>query len=124
MKIQSRIRAIAAAITLSTILLPGISLAQSGIRLLSADPAANSTVAAPNMIELHFSGDLTKQTSSFRLTGPDGNDIATMAMGANDTHSLATMPNATLPPGQYTVSWTVVSTDGHKTAGSYAFTVK
>lgn len=124
MKRQTRFQIITAAIALSAILRPGISLAQGGIRLLSANPAPNSTVSAPNMIELHFSGDLAKQTSSFKLTGPDGQDVATMAMGANDAQSLATMPNATLPPGRYTVTWTVSTEDGHKTTGTYTFTVK
>jgi methionine-rich copper-binding protein CopC len=30
----------------------------------------------------------------------------------------------TLPPGEYTVAWHVVSVDGHKTKGQYTFSVK
>jgi methionine-rich copper-binding protein CopC len=30
----------------------------------------------------------------------------------------------TLQPGIYTVEWHALSTDGHKTTGSYSFTVK
>jgi len=30
----------------------------------------------------------------------------------------------TLSPGAYAVEWHILSTDGHKTNGTYAFTVK
>ena len=39
--------------------------------------------------------------------------------------SQVTLPLAeTLPPGEYTVAWHVVSVDGHKTKGQYTFSVK
>jgi methionine-rich copper-binding protein CopC len=107
----------------STVLVAGQALAHA--KLTGADPAPNSVVAAPKMIELHFSEQLAKKLSTFKLTDPNGNAIACMAMDAKDNKSLAAMPNATLPAGLYTITWTAVSTDdGHKMTGSYSFTVK
>jgi methionine-rich copper-binding protein CopC len=36
---------------------------------------------------------------------------------------MAPIPTS-LKPGSYTVNWHVLSSDGHKSSGSYGFTVK
>ena len=99
--------------------------AQAHARLVTADPAPNATVAAPKMIQLQFSAELAKKFSSFKVTDTDGNAVAVMVMDSKDPKLLQVMPTAMLAPGLYTVSWTAVSTDdGHKTSGSYSFTVQ
>jgi methionine-rich copper-binding protein CopC len=48
-------------------------------------------------------------------------------MSMNDTKDPATlsiMPNTTLKAGIYKVTWRVVSDDGHKTQGTFSFTVQ
>jgi methionine-rich copper-binding protein CopC len=109
------------------LLLPFIwaSPAQAHATLVTAEPAPNATVASPKMIELQFSTELAKKFSSFKLTDTDGNPVALSAMEGKDAKTIAAMPAAPLAPGLYTVSWTAVSTnDGHKTAGSFSFTVQ
>ena len=99
--------------------------AQAHAKLVTANPAPNATVAAPKTIHLEFSEELAKRFSTFKLTDPDGKPLATVVVDSKDAKAMEGMPNATLAPGIYTVSWTAVSTDdGHKTTGSYRFTVK
>ena len=103
----------------------GVGQAQAHAKLVSSDPAPDTTVVAPKLIQLHFSEEIAKKFSSVKLTNTDGNAVAMMAMTAPDAKSLSVMPNAALPPGRYTISWTAVATDdGHKTTGTLSFTVK
>ena len=99
--------------------------AQAHAKLVTANPAPNSTVASPSVIQLTFSEELTKQFSSVKLTNTDGDAVALKSVaGAGDTE-LRAAPAAPLDPGLYTVWWIAVSTDdGHKVSGSFSFTVK
>jgi copper resistance protein C len=99
--------------------------AQAHAKLVSADPGPDVAVAAPKSIHLEFSAELAKKFSSFKLTDTDGKPVPMTAMEITDAKALESVPTATLSPGLYTVSWTAVSTDdGHKTIGSYSFTVQ
>jgi methionine-rich copper-binding protein CopC len=118
-------RAISRPLALFLAMLLGTAPAQAHARLVGCDPAPNSTVAAPMLIQLHFSEELARKFSSIRLTQSGGAAIAIMAMDAKDAKSLSIMPHATLAPGQYRITWIAVGTDdGHKTTGTYTFTVK
>ena len=48
---------------------------------------------------------------------------STAALAA-DGRTLVVTPKGRLAAGRYTVDWHIVSTDTHKVAGNYAFTVK
>jgi copper resistance protein C len=99
--------------------------AQAHARLVTASPAPDATVAAPKMIQLQFNTELARKFSMFKLTDTDGNAVALMVMDSKDPKTLLAMPTAALGPGLYTVSWSAVSTDdGHKTSGTYSFTVQ
>ena len=111
--------------TLSLIALLGAGQALAHAKLRSADPAPNAMVAAPKMIHLVFSEEIAKKFSTFRLTDTDGKSVPLMSMDSHDASSLAAMPTRPLAPGRYTVSWTAVATDdGHKTMGTFSFTVQ
>ncbi len=60
------------------------------------------------------------------LKGPGEKSVATgkPALGAGDDTKLVVPLSRTLTAGTYTVAWHALSTDGHKTQGSYSFTVK
>jgi methionine-rich copper-binding protein CopC len=114
-----------ASVMLALAALPWTLQAQAHARLVTAEPAANSTVAAPKMIHLQFSTELAKKFSTFKLTDTDGNAVTLMLMDNQDPRMLMAAPTGALGPGIYTVSWIAVSTDdGHKTSGSYSFTVQ
>jgi methionine-rich copper-binding protein CopC len=104
-------------------------VAQAHPKLTSATPAANATVAKPAHIDLHFSEKLIPAFSKADLTmaampGMAAMKMASTAVLAADGLSLVVTPKAPLPAGRYNVAWQVVSTDTHKSAGSYAFAVK
>lgn len=93
--------------------------------LLGAVPAPDARVASPQMVLVKFSEGIVKNLSTVKLTDSDGHAVATMQMPTADPKELAVMPDASLAPGEYTVTWTVVSGNGsHKGQGSYHFTVK
>jgi hypothetical protein len=118
------IRRAAGFLSLSTGLLLAANQANAHPQLVSAEPAADSSIAAPTMIVLHFNESLETRISSLKVTDLDGAEVAIMPMAALDDQSLAAMPNAPLAPGLYTVSWTAAGADGHPMHGSLSFTVK
>jgi methionine-rich copper-binding protein CopC len=117
--------AIARSLAMSVAFWLGAAQAQAHARLVSAEPAPNATVAAPMLIQLHFSEEIVRKFSSIKLTHTGGAAIALMTMDAKDAKSLSIMPNAALAPGSYTITWVAVATDdGHKSTGMFSFTVK
>ncbi|PPF26007.1 transporter [Rathayibacter rathayi] len=93
--------------------------------LVSTTPAADSTVTEqPRTLELTTNDDLlvlgTDGTAAaLRVVGPDGlyyGDGCVAVVGPE-----ASMPLELGAPGEYTVTWQVVSTDGHPVSGQYTF---
>lgn len=95
--------------------------------LKSAIPAAHATVAtAPTELDLKFSEALDLKFSGVTITGPDKAPVSTgaAALGAGDGATLVVPIAGPLAAGPYKVEWHALSKDGHKTRGSYDFTVK
>lgn len=91
--------------------------------LSRSDPAANASLdTAPVEIRLWFTEPLEAEFSRFMLIDSSGATIQTPASQADpaDPTQLFMHPG-TLAEGLYTVSWRVLSTDGHTTEGSFAF---
>ena len=107
--------------------LVGTPSAFAHAHLLSETPAAKAVVTvAPTELTLQFSEGVALKFTGVKVTGP--ND-AGVALGAESLDpkddTLLTVPlTAALPAGVYTVSWRALSTDGHKTSGTYSFAVK
>lgn len=90
-------------------------------------PAAGAQLAAsPQTLTLSFSEGIEPAFSGVTVTGPQQHAVATGKLTSSaDNPAQVTVPVAeTLPPGEYTVAWHVVSVDGHKTKGQYTFSVK
>lgn len=101
------------------------SQAQAHAKLVKSDPSANATIAAPRLIHLQFSEALARKFSSFKLTDASGKPVTLTVVDAADAKALEATPSVTLSPGIYTVAWTAVaSDDGHKTTGTYTFTIQ
>lgn len=101
------------------------SQAVAHAKLEAETPAADSTVAAPKVIQLHFSEAVEASLSRLKLAA--GGDIAIAVVPMNDAEDPTTLsirPIAALKPGIYTVTWSVVADDGHRTRGTYSFTVR
>jgi methionine-rich copper-binding protein CopC len=109
-----------------------VGLAMSGqamahAHLTAATPAIAGIVAAsPTELDLKFSEAINLKFSDVKVTSPDGTSIATgtVSLPKDDESTLIVPVPATLAAGTYTVDWHVLSKDGHKTHGSYRFTVK
>ncbi|MBW4211322.1 CopC domain-containing protein YobA [Enterobacter asburiae] len=89
-------------------------------------PAADSVVTAPQALTLNFSEGIEPGFSGVVVTDAQKQVIKT-GTAARDEKNKAqlTVPlEQTLASGTYQVDWHVVSVDGHKTKGSYHFSVK
>ena len=89
------------------------------------EPAPNSTVTAPQKVSIEFSEALEPKFSSLKLSDAKGASAAGAASQVDPVdakHMTLELPH--LAAGVYSVHWVTVSTDGHRLAGSYQFTVK
>lgn len=93
--------------------------------LVSSNPAANATVAAPKSITLTFSDKVVPAFSKFDLTMPEhgGMKVAVKTVVSTDGKSITGTPEAALIQGAYKIVWTAASADGHKMNGEVTFKV-
>ena len=116
-----RLLALAAAATLG---FTGVAFAHAHLK--SSTPAAGGTMATPpTEIDLTFTEDVNLKFTGIELTGPDKKVVPTgdgMLM-AKDTMLMAPIIG-TIHEGTYKVAWHALSKDGHKTSGTFTFTVK
>ncbi|UGX87458.1 copper homeostasis periplasmic binding protein CopC [Phyllobacterium meliloti] len=115
-------------LTIAAVLSTGIAgEAFAHAHLKSATPAENAVVTtSPTELDLTFSEGLNLKFSSATVTGADKAAVATdkAKLATGDDKTLVIPISKPLSAGGYTVNWQVLSTDGHKTKGSYTFTVK
>ena len=89
-------------------------------------PAADSVVTAPQALTLNFSEGIEPGFSGVVVTDAHKQVVKTGAVTRDEKNKAQLIvPLAqTLATGTYRVDWHVVSVDGHKTKGSYHFSVK
>jgi len=116
-----RIVAASALLLLALTSLPwGGAIAHAHASLISSDPASGAVLgAAPETLRLTFNENVTLLETT-RLTGPEGPSAYTATV---DGGLVELRPAATLPDGRWTITWQVVSVDGHLVGGVIAFTV-
>ena len=101
--------------------------ASAHAHLKTAAPAAGSTVmTAPSELRLGFTEGVNLRFTGVSITGPAGAPVSTgaAALAPGDDKVLVVPVSVPLAPGAYKVDWHALATDGHKTDGSYGFTVK
>ncbi|HEV8712188.1 MAG TPA: copper resistance CopC family protein [Candidatus Binatia bacterium] len=88
------------------------------------EPKVGSTVTAPpQQVAIRFDVPIEALFSRLDVLNSSGQSVDEGTPQVNaDTRTL-TVPLKPLPPGEYTVKWSVVAKDGHRTEGSYTFTV-
>ncbi len=94
--------------------------AQAHTHLIAASPAEGSTVKAPERIVLGFSEAARLTALSVRREGGAEEKLSPLPSTVAKEVSVTAPP---LTPGHYTVSWRVVSNDGHVMSGKLHFTV-
>lgn len=115
--------------TNALILALGLSLSATAAlahaHLTAEMPTAKSTVAAPTALMLTFSEDVNIKFTGVKITGPNKAEVKQGTPSLNADETVLTIPvDGTLAAGTYTVDWHALSNDGHKTHGTYTFTVK
>ncbi len=113
-------------LTATLLVLPaGAALAHA--RLIKADPAVGSTVAAPPArLWLKFNEPVRPAASGVKLTGPDGKGmvLTPLTRDPGDPAAVTAPAPPNLQAGRYKVEWRALSPDGHHTQGDFGFTVK
>lgn len=105
--------------------LVGTGPASAHAHLQSETPAVDATTASPDAVTLQFTEGLEPKFSGATVTGPTGSAVPTgPGRLAPEDHARLIVPlSGKLAPGTYRVDWHAVAVDGHKTSGSYRFTV-
>jgi methionine-rich copper-binding protein CopC len=88
-------------------------------------PADGAAVSAPPEVSIVFDDALEPALSSLSVSDAQSHSV-TNAKAELDaaTHKTLSLKLPTLVAGSYLVKWVAVSLDGHRTSGSYRFTVK
>ncbi len=120
---MSKLPSIASIAMILAISATGEAFAHAHLKTTTPDDKAS--VSSPSELDLTFTEELNLKFSGVKVTGPDKKDVklGDPSLKAGDKVLSVPVPG-TLPSGEYTVDWHVLSTDGHKTGGTYGFTVK
>ncbi len=90
--------------------------------LVDTSPAEGASVdAAPDAVELTFNNTPQDQFAQIAVTSEDGSEHQEGEPAFNG--STIAQPVGNLPDGEYTVSYRVVSSDGHPISGTFTFAV-
>jgi methionine-rich copper-binding protein CopC len=102
----------------------GAAPAFAHAHLVSETPAENAAAAAPDELSLKFSEGVVLNFTGVTLMGPNGGvTLGPATLDPTDNTVLVVPLPTSLPAGSYTVAWHALSSDGHKTTGSYSFIV-
>jgi methionine-rich copper-binding protein CopC len=93
--------------------------AHAHAHLSASVPLEGSTGKAPEQITLTFSEAARVTAMSLQKEGEASRKLPLPASAA----AHITVPLPKLPPGRYTLTWRMLSDDGHVTSGSLHFTV-
>ena len=89
-------------------------------RLVGSTPKDGSTVETAEQVVLVFNEDVDPKFVKVNVKGPDGSETDGSPTVAGPEVTQALSPD--LPSGTHTVTYRVVSTDGHPVAGTVTFT--
>lgn len=92
--------------------------------LKMATPADNAKVSgSPASLLLDFTEDLNLVFSDVDIINASGGQVPHGKPTLDGGTVLSVPIEPVLAPGSYTVKWHVLAADGHKSEGSYSFTV-
>lgn len=83
--------------------------------------AGDSAATAPKTVNLKFSQALNPKLSGVSVTDAAGHDMEAAAPDVKGESMQVTLKP--LKAGSYHVAWHAISTDSHRTEGSYSFSV-
>jgi methionine-rich copper-binding protein CopC len=106
--------------------LTGAAAADAHAFLSQAVPPVGGVISAsPSEIRITFTDGIEPAFSGIELASAEGQPIKTgpATVDPRDNTQLV-LPVLRLGPGQYRVTWHVVSVDMHRTEGAYGFQIK
>ena len=118
-------KTILSGVAVSLLLVSQAALAHAHLK--SSQPAADAALAAsPQALDLSFTEDVEPAFSGVTLLDASQKPVVSeKAQQDAKQHSRLILPlKRPLAAGDYQVNWNVLSVDGHKTQGSYRFSVK
>jgi copper resistance protein C len=87
-------------------------------------PVGGMVTTSPGEIRLTFSEAVEPALTGIVIADPVGKKVTTgRPVGDPDKAEVVVPVTQPLAPGLYTVKWHTVSTDSHKTQGTFTFTV-
>jgi methionine-rich copper-binding protein CopC len=113
---------VAAAALVTSLALAPAALAH--VELEKTSPKAHSTVKAPAVVRMTFSGPL--RSASLTVTGPGGR-VVSSGHGGRDPRNInraVVSLKSGLAAGKYTVKAKVTAADGHKETFTFWFKIK
>lgn len=110
-------------LTVAIAVAPSMAFAHG--KLESAQPAAGTTVSAvASPLRMTFNEELEPAFSTARVADANGNAVSTERAQVDSANPrVLTVAVPQLAAGTYSVSWAVMTHDGHKVKGEYKFTV-
>ena len=91
--------------------------------LIETSPGQDAVVEdAPTEVTLTFSAEVLDLPTTMVVTAADG-DVVAEGTPAVDGQAVRLSLPSILPDGEYEVTWSVVSSDGHRTEDTYTFTL-
>lgn len=92
--------------------------------LLRTEPSPQTTVKqSPTVVKLHFSEAVEAAFGAVRLFDVDGHRVDGAKLSRADADREVDLPVPRLNDGSYTLTWRVVSADGHPVHGGFSFYV-
>lgn len=120
-------RTTAGAALLTGALLTGLSApAYAHDTLISTNPEAGSTLTeAPRQLELTYSGEIMQVdgANQVNVVDADGNSVTDGSPDTNGKTVTQDLTTAGAEDDTYTVTWRVVSSDGHPIQGTFTYDV-
>nr|WP_232483167.1 copper resistance CopC family protein [Brevibacterium yomogidense] len=92
-------------------------------QLVGSNPEEGAELdTQPEWLELTFSGEIQDVGTEIQVVDDSGDDISAGEVTVEGTKVSSALPDD-LTPGDYTVQWRVVSSDGHPISGEFDFTL-
>lgn len=124
MSSQTKPRNILLALFFAFFALLGMSPAQAHDELVSSDPAADASLqSTPQEITLSYSAEIMEIGNEVRVTNSAGDVVSDGDAKTEGRDVVQNIKSSDAIDETYTVTWRVVSSDGHPIQGEYKFTV-
>ncbi|WP_084656507.1 copper resistance CopC family protein [Pandoraea norimbergensis] len=91
---------------------------------VSSEPAAQATVDAPKSARVTFDSALEGALSKLTVVDAKGKPVTEAKAELDAARKTLTLALPALAAGDYQANWVAVANDGHRTQGSFKFTVK